>query len=485
MEQSETALDLAPRKLVRQLDFTAHLKLPPTPPPQSLAQAIPRTPSRSPLQLQLTLHPLGQQQQQQQQPQPWLFSQGQQLRAPPQSPAVRQQKLSPVPRIPYTVQKLPVKAFKVSKQESPSPRSQPWHNVELKDSTPKKSKQCNCKNSRCLKLYCECFASGMYCDGCNCTNCQNNVDNEAARQEAVGLTLERNPNAFRPKIASSPQETRDSKETDPIVTPSTSQSTAFYVDTANTRNSGYSRSTYRSPLADVLQPQNVKNLCSLFVVLSGVAAKTNAEMRAKVGLNVDAGKFKSSIPSSTQLLQDREDVRKFVCDDHKDEVDRVDIDCYNRPLSPETLSLMCDEQDEVFFNNGSANRVACNNFQSIVQKSSTSDRCPDVYEEQERVVLTKFWDVLRGLITVGSIKETMCSSLAKKDGGSEEEPAANSNGAEVDIGSEKKETPSNCVARCPISSSAIEISQKKHAMINGNDDLDLSLRFACQFYGRE
>jgi len=29
-------------------------------------------------------------------------------------------------------------------------------------------------------------------------------------------------------------------------------------------------------LADVLQSQNVKNLCSLFVILSRVAAKTNA-----------------------------------------------------------------------------------------------------------------------------------------------------------------------------------------------------------------
>jgi hypothetical protein len=37
------------------------------------------------------------------------------------------------------------------------------------------------------------------------------VENEAARKEAVGATLERNPNAFRPKIASSPHESRDSK----------------------------------------------------------------------------------------------------------------------------------------------------------------------------------------------------------------------------------------------------------------------------------
>lgn len=36
-------------------------------------------------------------------------------------------------------------------------------------------RQCNCKNSRCLKLYCECFASGIYCDPstCNCSACCN------------------------------------------------------------------------------------------------------------------------------------------------------------------------------------------------------------------------------------------------------------------------------------------------------------------------
>lgn len=62
-----------------------------------------------------------------------------------------------------------------------------------------------------LCRYCECFASGIYCDGCNCANCFNNVDNEAARREAVEATLERNPNAFRPKIASSPQGARDSR----------------------------------------------------------------------------------------------------------------------------------------------------------------------------------------------------------------------------------------------------------------------------------
>ncbi len=48
--------------------------------------------------------------------------------------------------------------------------------------------------------YCECFASGRYCEACNCVNCFNNRENEATRQSAVEAILERNPNAFRPKI---------------------------------------------------------------------------------------------------------------------------------------------------------------------------------------------------------------------------------------------------------------------------------------------
>uniref|UniRef100_A0A7S2SIY3 CRC domain-containing protein n=1 Tax=Rhizochromulina marina TaxID=1034831 RepID=A0A7S2SIY3_9STRA len=63
-------------------------------------------------------------------------------------------------------------------------------------------RQCNCRRSNCLKLYCECFASGIYCqlDQCHCVNCYNNFENEATRRSAIEGTLERNINAFRPKI---------------------------------------------------------------------------------------------------------------------------------------------------------------------------------------------------------------------------------------------------------------------------------------------
>lgn len=51
--------------------------------------------------------------------------------------------------------------------------------------------QCNCRNSRCLKLYCECFASGQYCFGCNCQGCHNNPENNDKRVKAIEITLER------------------------------------------------------------------------------------------------------------------------------------------------------------------------------------------------------------------------------------------------------------------------------------------------------
>ncbi|KAK5776752.1 hypothetical protein PVK06_044715 [Gossypium arboreum] len=62
-----------------------------------------------------------------------------------------------------------------------------------------------------LVRYCECFASGMYCDECNCVNCYNNVEYEAVRRDSVGATLKSSLNAFRPKINSSSHGAKDNK----------------------------------------------------------------------------------------------------------------------------------------------------------------------------------------------------------------------------------------------------------------------------------
>lgn len=56
-----------------------------------------------------------------------------------------------------------------------------------------KRKPCNCKQSRCLKLYCECFAAGQVCQSCNCVNCANNPENDVLRQDAIRSTMKRSP----------------------------------------------------------------------------------------------------------------------------------------------------------------------------------------------------------------------------------------------------------------------------------------------------
>jgi len=60
---------------------------------------------------------------------------------------------------------------------------------------------CNCKKSKCLKLYCDCFAVMNYCSGgCNCYDCCNTTEREHIRLEAIRTTKERNASAFQTKI---------------------------------------------------------------------------------------------------------------------------------------------------------------------------------------------------------------------------------------------------------------------------------------------
>lgn len=67
-------------------------------------------------------------------------------------------------------------------------------------------KHCNCTKSQCLKLYCDCFANGEFCQDCNCKDCLNNLDNEDERQKAIRICLDRNPNSFKPKITAAANE---------------------------------------------------------------------------------------------------------------------------------------------------------------------------------------------------------------------------------------------------------------------------------------
>ena len=57
---------------------------------------------------------------------------------------------------------------------------------------------CNCRNSKCLKLYCECLRKGEYCGpSCNCFGCENHALSEV-RKEKVRAIEKKNPAAFKP-----------------------------------------------------------------------------------------------------------------------------------------------------------------------------------------------------------------------------------------------------------------------------------------------
>ena len=63
---------------------------------------------------------------------------------------------------------------------------------------PQVSKPCNCRKSRCLKLYCECFANNRFCGPqCACCGCHNGSAYDSIRLQAKQQILMRNPHAFR------------------------------------------------------------------------------------------------------------------------------------------------------------------------------------------------------------------------------------------------------------------------------------------------
>lgn len=61
-------------------------------------------------------------------------------------------------------------------------------------------KRCNCKKTKCLKLYCDCFAAGYYCaETCSCQGCFNSPEYEDTVLDTRKKIVSRDPLAFAPK----------------------------------------------------------------------------------------------------------------------------------------------------------------------------------------------------------------------------------------------------------------------------------------------
>lgn len=73
--------------------------------------------------------------------------------------------------------------------------------ISKKRSEIKQKYSCNCKRSKCLKLYCDCFANGELCIDCNCQGCSNVVGNDVEIRKAFIEVKDKNPVAIKLNIS--------------------------------------------------------------------------------------------------------------------------------------------------------------------------------------------------------------------------------------------------------------------------------------------
>lgn len=255
-------------------------------------------------------------------------------------------------------------------------------------------RRCNCRNSRCLKLYCECFSAGRYCDGCNCVNCFNNREHEGKRQAAIEATLERNPNAFRPKVG----------DTESVAVASTSRK---HSKGCNCRKSGCLKRYCECFQAGILCGENCKcDGCKNFegsiersYILSVESSKfRNESSNLPVGPSglpthprapfpavssvISSGSFNNSIHFNTVARQ------MAAKDALRESVTSEVVESFAMLL----VILARDEQEK--------KRKGNNNTGEQIDSEHRSDhfdqeKLVNSYENEEHLILTEFRDMMR------------------------------------------------------------------------------------------
>jgi Tesmin/TSO1-like CXC domain, cysteine-rich domain len=122
---------------------------------------------------------------------------------PQRSPLVRTSLRTDQPRLGNTrsMDPSPKKAVVEKRIRVPNPLES---RRELFENVPMTTRPCKCGSTQCLKLYCECFRNGAFCDPnlCNCTQCMNTEKHSSVpeprgpRVTSILGILARRPGAF-------------------------------------------------------------------------------------------------------------------------------------------------------------------------------------------------------------------------------------------------------------------------------------------------
>ncbi|KAF4399681.1 hypothetical protein G4B88_022764 [Cannabis sativa] len=271
--------------------------------------------------------------------------------------------------------------------------------------------QCRCKLTKCLKMYCECFSSGFYCNGCNCIDCHNNIKNEPARTAAVESILERNQNAFRSKTANSLHVTPDIKVQkkgttsnvdgfeESILSPQKHYDAETSVKRARETSSSIStkKEGQGSPLVTFRAPPAFS--ANALECRSWQASITTDSIK-RICSNMFVGAHADRI--LTAVKPDKPNVGEVVPDDHLND---YGVNIVNTKL-PKTANV---NGQEGMVLSPTAEALKCDEKVTMLREATASfdgnyKRIPNAkpYMEQERIILTNFRDFLKKIISVNT-----------------------------------------------------------------------------------